>query len=230
LRIGYDAGDYVSITVSSAGAVTLNAVGSAPSFTFSDPVALSSTLAVTGTTTLTGSLIVDNQVYLRTSSLYFDSYGTHAGFRNRRANGTLATPSETLSGDLLGFWNCLGYHGGGGGAKAFHTAAAAAIQMYAAEGYTPTAQGANIRFLTTPIGSTTSATRLYIGDNGFIGIGTITPTNILDIVTNNPRIRTARTPASATASGNQGEICWDANYIYVCTATNTWKRVAIATW
>jgi hypothetical protein len=23
---------------------------------------------------------------------------------------------------------------------------------------------------------------------------------------------------------------WDADYIYVCTATNTWKRVAIATW
>ena len=21
-----------------------------------------------------------------------------------------------------------------------------------------------------------------------------------------------------------GQICWDANYIYVCTATNTWKR------
>ena len=38
------------------------------------------------------------------------------------------------------------------------------------------------------------------------------------------------TPSSATASGVQGEIRVDANYIYVCTATNTWKRVAIATW
>lgn len=39
-----------------------------------------------------------------------------------------------------------------------------------------------------------------------------------------------RTPASATATGVQGEFCFDANYIYVCTATNTWKRVAVATW
>ena len=39
-----------------------------------------------------------------------------------------------------------------------------------------------------------------------------------------------KTPASATATGTTGTICWDANYIYVCTATNTWKRVAIATW
>lgn len=38
------------------------------------------------------------------------------------------------------------------------------------------------------------------------------------------------TPASATAAGTLGEVTWDANYIYVCTATNTWKRVAIGTW
>ncbi len=37
-------------------------------------------------------------------------------------------------------------------------------------------------------------------------------------------------PASATASGTAGSIAWDANYIYVCTAANTWKRTAIATW
>jgi hypothetical protein len=36
------------------------------------------------------------------------------------------------------------------------------------------------------------------------------------------------TPASAT--GTTGQIRWDADYIYVCTATNTWKRVAISTW
>ena len=37
-------------------------------------------------------------------------------------------------------------------------------------------------------------------------------------------------PASATATGTLGEIRIDANYIYICTATNTWKRAAIATW
>jgi len=38
------------------------------------------------------------------------------------------------------------------------------------------------------------------------------------------------TPASASATGTTGTIVWDADYVYVCTATNTWKRVAIATW
>lgn len=37
-------------------------------------------------------------------------------------------------------------------------------------------------------------------------------------------------PASASASGADGQIGWDANYLYLCTGTDTWKRVAIATW
>lgn len=37
-------------------------------------------------------------------------------------------------------------------------------------------------------------------------------------------------PASATDWGVLGDIRYTADYIYVCTATNTWKRVAISTW
>jgi hypothetical protein len=38
------------------------------------------------------------------------------------------------------------------------------------------------------------------------------------------------TPASAAASGVAGQVRWDSSFIYICVATNTWKRVAIATW
>ena len=41
---------------------------------------------------------------------------------------------------------------------------------------------------------------------------------------------TTKTPASAAATGTTGTIAWDADYIYICTATDTWKRVAISTW
>jgi len=37
-------------------------------------------------------------------------------------------------------------------------------------------------------------------------------------------------PATANATGEAGEISWDADYFYVCVATNTWKRVALLTW
>jgi len=48
-------------------------------------------------------------------------------------------------------------------------------------------------------------------------------------ITGNLRI-TPKTPATAAAAGDVGTIRWDANYIYICIATNTWKKVAIATW
>ncbi len=38
------------------------------------------------------------------------------------------------------------------------------------------------------------------------------------------------TPASAAAACSAGTIVWDTGFVYVCTATNTWKRAAIATW
>ena len=69
-----------------------------------------------------------------------------------------------------------------------------------------------------------------IDTSGNVGIGTSSPTTLLDVNADTIRVRTARTPASASATGATGEICWDANYIYVCTATNTWKRTAISTW
>jgi len=44
------------------------------------------------------------------------------------------------------------------------------------------------------------------------------------------QILKTKTPSSATDTGTTGMIAWDASYIYICTTTNTWKRVAIATW
>lgn len=76
----------------------------------------------------------------------------------------------------------------------------------------------------------TANQRLIITSAGAVGIGAVSPTAKLDVNSDIIRLRTAKTPASAGAAGNQGDICWDASYIYICTATNTWKRAAIATW
>jgi hypothetical protein len=71
---------------------------------------------------------------------------------------------------------------------------------------------------------------LVVEGTGNIGIGTTLPTKALDVNSNSIRVRTAKTPASSTAACDQGEIAWDANYIYVCRATNTWMRAALSTW
>jgi len=38
----------------------------------------------------------------------------------------------------------------------------------------------------------------------------------------------AQKTQTGTSSGSTGDIAWDSNYIYVCTAANTWKRVALS--
>ena len=43
-------------------------------------------------------------------------------------------------------------------------------------------------------------------------------------------VTTSFTPVSSSATGVAGQITWDSNYIYVCIATNTWKRSPISTW
>jgi hypothetical protein len=68
------------------------------------------------------------------------------------------------------------------------------------------------------------------GGENRVGIGTQTPTAKLDVNSDTVRVRTARTPASATAAGNAGDICWDSDYVYICVATNTWKRSALGSW
>ena len=37
-------------------------------------------------------------------------------------------------------------------------------------------------------------------------------------------------PASTAASGTAGQAAYDTDYLYVCTATNTWKRLTLADW
>jgi hypothetical protein len=66
--------------------------------------------------------------------------------------------------------------------------------------------------------------------DGNLGIGTNGPTELLDIDGDSIRLRQSLTPASASATGTQGQIAWDSNYIYVCAATNTWVRASLNTW
>ena len=66
-----------------------------------------------------------------------------------------------------------------------------------------------------------------------IGVAATTSTKLfgsLLITGDTVSVATQKTPASATATGTKGDIAHDSDYIYVCTATNTWKRVAISTW
>lgn len=44
------------------------------------------------------------------------------------------------------------------------------------------------------------------------------------------KLKNTAAPSTAASTGTAGEIRYDSNFLYICVATNTWKRVAVATW
>tara|TARA_S200002703_G_scaffold123221_1_gene109158 strand:- start:850 stop:2487 length:1638 start_codon:yes stop_codon:yes gene_type:complete len=80
--------------------------------------------------------------------------------------------------------------------------------------------------------ATSGIERMRIDSSGRLLVGTSSQAGGSLLQVNDDRIRVAssKTPASASDTGTAGEVCWDSSYIYVCTATDTWKRAALSTW
>lgn len=78
-------------------------------------------------------------------------------------------------------------------------------------------------------GNMTGATVLQsitVNSNGHV---TATSTRTLNAANVGALAGWVTAPASKTASGTAGQIAKDDNYLYVCTAANTWKRSMLAT-
>ena len=77
---------------------------------------------------------------------------------------------------------------------------------------------------------------MSLTQTGRVGIGTQTPIVALDvnggvrIQSDSIAIQNSKTPSGASDTGQAGQICWDANYLYVCVSSNTWKRIALSSW
>lgn len=80
---------------------------------------------------------------------------------------------------------------------------------------------------------TASSVDINGGDIDGTNIGATTPDSgtFTTLITtgNKLSIQTSQTPASSSASGSTGDIAWDSSYLYVCVATNSWKRIALST-
>ena len=69
---------------------------------------------------------------------------------------------------------------------------------------------------------TNSAGTAYIETNSDATVDIVaTEVNLTGI------IKQPQATKAADATGTTGQIAWDSDYIYICTATNTWKRVAL---
>ena len=67
----------------------------------------------------------------------------------------------------------------------------------------------------------------WINTSGNVGIGTTSPNALLDVNSTSIIIEQSHTPAD-NATCTAGTHWWDANFIYVCTASGTVKRAALS--
>lgn len=99
-----------------------------------------------------------------------------AALRLSSAGGTAAAPTALVLGNVVG-----GIRAFGAVSTSGFSNLAASIDMMAAENFTTSAHGTNITFRTTPIGSTTLREVMQITAGGFVGIGTSSPDNKVQI-------------------------------------------------
>ena len=92
--------------------------------------------------------------------------------------------------------------------------------------------GDSIRVAGTKINANINELYAALGNGTTLTVATVAKTgsytDLLDLPPTAPTL--VAPPVSSTATGTTGQISWDANYIYVCVNTNTWKRVALTTW
>ena len=161
-----------------------------------------------------GALVVAGGISAAGASYFTSGVTVIAGSSNGFGIGRLSnattygaisfTPPDFSSLTMQGMY-------AGGGASTYITGTTSTI-LQAAGVSILTAASAGVS-VTGTLSSTQAAT--------FAGAVTIAGTVIHTL---------SATPASASATGTVGTMSWDASYIYICTAANTWKRVAIATW
>jgi hypothetical protein len=80
---------------------------------------------------------------------------------------------------------------------------------------------------TVQAGSDGSAVANYIQLNPTFALNALDTMTTTGNVTVGGILSSPQQTKASNATGTVGQICWDANYIYVCTATNTWKRTAL---
>lgn len=100
-----------------------------------------------------------------TQTFGLDAYGGNANLRGRRYNGTLGTPTNVLSGDILFAISAAGYTG------AAMSGAQGRLVFTATENWAAGSRGTRADLITTPNGGSAPVVRVTADQGGQIGIG-----------------------------------------------------------
>lgn len=158
-----------------------------------------------------GNLQLANVRYQYTDQGVVSGYSVTAARGNIAANTTFGANNAVNSGDYLGFVEGMAFTGNGAG-NVFTQVSS--VNFHATGANVAYGLGGNVTVYTKVDGGLLAQALGVENDQSVKFYGNI--------------ISKPATPTGPTAVGTAGQIAADTNYIYVCTATNTWKRVAIS--
>jgi hypothetical protein len=157
-----------------------------------------------------GNLQLANVSYQSTDQGVVSGYSVTAARGNIVANTTFGANNAVKSGDYLGFVEGMAFTGNGSG-NVFTQVSS--INFHATGSNVSYGLGGNVTVYTKVDGGSLAQAVGVENDQSVKFYGNI--------------ITKPTTPTGPTAVGVAGQIAADTNYIYVCTATNTWKRVVL---
>ena len=180
-------------------------------------------------------LVLVNLARLVVSGEWSGLLSASASFPLEAPAGSVSAPSYSFSGDTnTGIYSGVADH------IKFATGGVANVSMGQDGGITEMiiyGQSGNSSQITTDAG-----TAIYLSTGRGTDSGTVTvnagananivisPNGTGKSVIHSPQFGSSDPPASAGATGTAGQLAYDASYLYICTATDTWERVAVAAW
>lgn len=154
-------------------------------------------------------------------------YSSGDGLSERFLRGEVNCFNNSFDPLASGTWLNAAYTGHGiygGGIALLDTISANPNNQYGYSIYT-TEQGINLNFSMANVsGVANNVLKLYMPNQNSLNQATMA------FYGDKLNINNHKTPASASATGVRGDICWDSNFIYVCVNPNTWKRSPLSTW
>ena len=80
------------------------------------------------------------------------------------------------------------------------------------------------------IGSTNGVVKTFVGNTTDANVVTTVSESGLTVNRGTLIVSANSAPVAANSTGTAGTIAWDGDYVYVCVATDTWKRANLSTW
>ena len=150
---------------SNTGNVGINTTSPSTKLEIVSPSGIVSPVIVRG-----DGLPIVSQIFASSSGDPFHS----PGFATGRSRGTYASKSNVSAGDRIGVFAAAQWLN-----SAYQTSAS--IEFFAGTGVSNSAFPADIRFLTTATGGTTRVQRMMISQDGYVGVGTSSPTTAFHV-------------------------------------------------